>query len=366
MQAVFVTARGKTCKRLWALDADLAAAFDRIDHSCLLGQLGTFPAGGRIGQWLKAGVIDRGRFAPTEQGCPQGGVITPPTQWITLAHVTLRVGCVVVAAAAGGWFPDGDAVAYGDLLRADEDVLDQQPQRSAARPSPPGSTPTPPPALKARLLAAFDLQILWNKTGQQATVFAEITDATLQALPAILDPAQDGYHDTSTDTGTSDPAPMWDLGNTPRSGRESHSWVHRAASTRTSRICSPYLASLVSPTPFTRASSSSVDGGAAAICRRVASWKITYAGMPCSFATAARQPRSRSNTASASGASSACGPGDLPRGVPAATPALAPAFGPRPPRPAGEGAGRAASRRNRTCRSPRSTSALRSVSASVP
>jgi RNA-directed DNA polymerase len=43
MQAVFVTARGKTCKRPWALDADLAAAFDRIDHSCLLAQLGTFP-----------------------------------------------------------------------------------------------------------------------------------------------------------------------------------------------------------------------------------------------------------------------------------------------------------------------------------
>ncbi len=74
MQAVFVTARGKTCKRLWALDADLAAAFDRIDHSFLLGQLGTFPARGRIEQWLKAGVIDRGRFAPTEQGCPQGGL----------------------------------------------------------------------------------------------------------------------------------------------------------------------------------------------------------------------------------------------------------------------------------------------------
>jgi RNA-directed DNA polymerase len=29
MQAAFVTARGKTCKRPWALDADLAAAFDR-------------------------------------------------------------------------------------------------------------------------------------------------------------------------------------------------------------------------------------------------------------------------------------------------------------------------------------------------
>ena len=74
MQAVFVTARGKTCKRLCALDADLAAAFDRIDHSHLLGQLGSFPARGRIGQWLRAGVIDQGRFAPTEQGCPQGGL----------------------------------------------------------------------------------------------------------------------------------------------------------------------------------------------------------------------------------------------------------------------------------------------------
>jgi len=42
------------------------------------------------------------------------------------------------------------------------------------------------PALKARLLAAFDLQILWNKPAGQATVYAEITEATLLALPGIL------------------------------------------------------------------------------------------------------------------------------------------------------------------------------------
>src|SRR6266581_1526059 len=88
MQAIFVTARGKTCKRVWALDADLAAAFDQIDHSHLLGQLGTFPARGLIAAWLKAGVIDQGRLAPTERGSPQGGVITPPMQWITRALVT--------------------------------------------------------------------------------------------------------------------------------------------------------------------------------------------------------------------------------------------------------------------------------------
>jgi RNA-directed DNA polymerase len=77
MQAIFVTARGKACKRVWALDADLAAAFDRIDHAHLLGQFGRFPARELVAAWLKAGVIDHGHLAPTERGSPQGGVISP-------------------------------------------------------------------------------------------------------------------------------------------------------------------------------------------------------------------------------------------------------------------------------------------------
>jgi hypothetical protein len=53
-----------------------------------------------------------------------------------------------------------------------------------------------PPTLKARLFAAIDLTILWNKTGGQVTTTtATISDATLAGLPAILDPTQDGYHD---------------------------------------------------------------------------------------------------------------------------------------------------------------------------
>ena len=55
----------------------MGASFDRIEHSHLLARLGTFPARGRIEQWLKAGVLDQGRLAPTERGCPQGGVISP-------------------------------------------------------------------------------------------------------------------------------------------------------------------------------------------------------------------------------------------------------------------------------------------------
>jgi len=77
IEAIHAVSKGKTAKRLWVLDADLAAAFDRIDHDRLLGSLGTFPARELIRQWLKAGVMHRGRFAPSEAGTPQGGVISP-------------------------------------------------------------------------------------------------------------------------------------------------------------------------------------------------------------------------------------------------------------------------------------------------
>ncbi|MGJ6963700.1 group II intron reverse transcriptase/maturase [Streptosporangium sp. G11] len=76
--AIFQTLCLRTTRRLWILDADLAAAFDRIDHDYLLSMIGSFPARGLIREWLKAGVFEKGKgFAPTPEGTPQGGVISP-------------------------------------------------------------------------------------------------------------------------------------------------------------------------------------------------------------------------------------------------------------------------------------------------
>jgi RNA-directed DNA polymerase len=76
--AIYTTCNGLMAKRLWALDADLAAAFDKIDHDYLLKVIGQFPARGMIRNWLKAGVFEPGKgFAPTEEGTPQGGTISP-------------------------------------------------------------------------------------------------------------------------------------------------------------------------------------------------------------------------------------------------------------------------------------------------
>ena len=80
IESLFSTLCGKS-RRVWILDADLAGAFDRISHGHLLEMLGGFPAREMIAGWLKAGVFEAGKgFAPTGEGTPQGGIITPPTQ----------------------------------------------------------------------------------------------------------------------------------------------------------------------------------------------------------------------------------------------------------------------------------------------
>ena len=120
MQAAFVTARGKTCKRPWALDADLAAAFDRIDHDHLLGQLGSFPARELVRAWLKAGVIDGGQLAPTERGSPQGGVVSPVLMNVALHGMEEAAGVrYITTGKNAGTARPGSPV----LIRYADDVL---------------------------------------------------------------------------------------------------------------------------------------------------------------------------------------------------------------------------------------------------
>ena len=75
--SLFQTLCGKS-KRVWILDADLAGAFDNIDHDHLLESIGDFPARRMVTGWLKAGVFEAGKgFSPTRAGTQQGGVISP-------------------------------------------------------------------------------------------------------------------------------------------------------------------------------------------------------------------------------------------------------------------------------------------------
>jgi len=121
IEAVYHAVKGKDPKRRWALDADLAGAFDRVAHDHILSQLGTFPARGMVAQWLKAGVVEQGRLHRTEEGTPQGGVVSP---------VLLNVALHGIEKAAGvRYYPAGQRagriVAAGSptLIRYADDLV---------------------------------------------------------------------------------------------------------------------------------------------------------------------------------------------------------------------------------------------------
>ena len=122
----------------------------------------------------------------------------------------------------------------------------------------------------------------------------------------------------------------------------------------TSSTPSPYVASFFSPTPPILPSSRTDAGHTVTISRSVASWKITYAGTPCSRACSARQARSASKAGTSSSGNSAT----------AALALRSPR--PEPAEPDREVTGFFGSFRSGTSRSRRSTVPLASVSASVP
>eukprot|EP00243_Klebsormidium_subtile_P002435 TRINITY_DN14841_c0_g5_i1.p1 TRINITY_DN14841_c0_g5~~TRINITY_DN14841_c0_g5_i1.p1 ORF type:complete len:427 (+),score=-90.84 TRINITY_DN14841_c0_g5_i1:14-1294(+) len=68
----------------WILDADVAQCFDKISHSFLLEK--TILCDKTVlEQWLKSGVIENRCLQKTNQGTPQGGIISP-----TLCNIALN------------------------------------------------------------------------------------------------------------------------------------------------------------------------------------------------------------------------------------------------------------------------------------
>jgi RNA-directed DNA polymerase len=65
----------------WILDLDIRSFFDKIQHDWLVQFVEHRIADKRvvrlIQKWLKAGVVEDGQWFPTEEGSPQGSVISP-------------------------------------------------------------------------------------------------------------------------------------------------------------------------------------------------------------------------------------------------------------------------------------------------
>jgi RNA-directed DNA polymerase len=83
IEAIF---NGIRYKAKWVLDADISKCFDKINHEYLLNKINTSPTLNRvIKAWLKAGWVFEGKKENSDEGTPQGGVISP-----LLANIALH------------------------------------------------------------------------------------------------------------------------------------------------------------------------------------------------------------------------------------------------------------------------------------
>lgn len=68
-------ALGRHCASTWVLEGDIRGCFDNISHDWLLAHVPMDRA--ILRKWLKAGYMEKHALHATEQGTPQGGIISP-------------------------------------------------------------------------------------------------------------------------------------------------------------------------------------------------------------------------------------------------------------------------------------------------
>jgi RNA-directed DNA polymerase len=89
IQAIYTSINKKD---KYVLDADISKCFDKINHNKLLEKLQTYPKLRRqIKAWLKSGVMDGNTLFSTDEGTPQGGVISPLLANIALHGMEERI-----------------------------------------------------------------------------------------------------------------------------------------------------------------------------------------------------------------------------------------------------------------------------------
>ena len=105
------------------VDADITGFFDNLPFKVIMAAVAEKVADGNIlrliEKFLRSGVMENGAFKPTTVGTPQGGVLTPRTQWITFAFLGSGHG-----GHRNGMMNDNRLFAHCDLFDQNtEDLL---------------------------------------------------------------------------------------------------------------------------------------------------------------------------------------------------------------------------------------------------
>jgi RNA-directed DNA polymerase len=78
----------------WAIEGDIKACFDRIDHHALMVRIRRRIADAKVNRlvvaFLKAGILSEEQFSRTDVGTPQGGILSPLLANVALSAIEER------------------------------------------------------------------------------------------------------------------------------------------------------------------------------------------------------------------------------------------------------------------------------------
>jgi RNA-directed DNA polymerase len=126
IEACFI-ARCKNDRAEWILEGDIRSCFDQISHEWLVAHILTDKR--MLKQWLKAGYIERHGYHPTEEGTPQGGIISPVTANMTLDGLEQVLASHFSKRSRGGRRAKVNLIRYADdfcITGSSKQLLEQE------------------------------------------------------------------------------------------------------------------------------------------------------------------------------------------------------------------------------------------------
>jgi len=111
----------------WILEGDIRSCFDRISHAWLLAHLPMDKT--MLRKWLKAGYLEHSQFHATEEGTPQGGIISPVAANMTLDGLERLLASHFSKTSRAGKRAKVNLVRYADdfiITGSSKELLEQE------------------------------------------------------------------------------------------------------------------------------------------------------------------------------------------------------------------------------------------------
>src|SRR5712692_7135692 len=120
-------ARGKSYSPQWILEGDIKGCFDAISHDWLLAHIPMEKV--MLKKWLKAGYMEKHVLYPTEEGTPQGGIISPVLANMTLDGLERKLAGLFPKTTVPGIAAKVNFVRYADdfiVTASSKELLEQE------------------------------------------------------------------------------------------------------------------------------------------------------------------------------------------------------------------------------------------------